>query len=334
MYNQNETVEPINVADEVSRSFLDYSMSVIISRALPDARDGLKPSQRRILYAMHDLSLFPNRQHRKCAKICGDTSGNYHPHGEAVIYPTLVHMAQPWAMREMLVNGQGNFGSVEGDPPAAMRYTEARMTHLGAALMTEMEKDTVDFVPNYDETRTEPTVFPSAFPNLLVNGGTGIAVGMATNIPPHNLIEVIDGICAQIDDPDITLEGLTKHVKGPDFPTGCVILGLAGVNQYLQTGRGSMKVRGKAGVEELKGGREQIVITEIPYNVNRATLVGRIAELVNGKVLTDISAVRDESDENTRVVVELKRDANPKIVINNLYKHTAMESSFAVMDPF
>ena len=187
MYNENEKVEPINVAEEVSRSFLDYSMSVIISRALPDARDGLKPSQRRILYAMHDLSLFPNRQHRKCAKICGDTSGNYHPHGEAVIYPTLVHMAQPWAMRERLVDGQGNFGSVEGDPPAAMRYTEARMTHLGAALMTDMEKDTVDFVPNYDETRTEPTVFPSAFPNLLVNGGTGIAVGMATNMPPHNL---------------------------------------------------------------------------------------------------------------------------------------------------
>src|SRR5437762_1089620 len=331
MYNQNETVEPINVAEEVSRSFLDYSMSVIISRALPDARDGLKPSQRRILYAMHDLSLFPNRQHRKCAKICGDTSGNYHPHGEAVIYPTLVHMAQPWAMREMLVNGQGNFGSVEGDPPAAMRYTEARMTHLGAALMTDMDKDTVDFVPNYDETRTEPTVFPSAFPNLLVNGGTGIAVGMATNIPPHNLAEVVDGICAQIENPDITLDELVKYVRGPDFPTGCAICGVSGIRQYLETGRGNMKVRGKAGVEELKGGREQIVITEIPYNVNRATLVGRIAELVNGKVLTDISAIRDESDENTRVVVELKRDANPKIVINNLYKHTAMESSFAVI---
>ena len=331
MYNQNEKVEPINVAEEVSRSFLDYSMSVIISRALPDARDGLKPSQRRILYAMHDLSLFPNRQHRKCAKICGDTSGNYHPHGEAVIYPTLVHMAQPWAMRETLVNGQGNFGSVEGDPPAAMRYTEARMTHLGAALMTDMEKDTVDFVPNYDETRTEPTVFPSAFPNLLVNGGTGIAVGMATNIPPHNLSEVIDGIWAQIDNPDITLDELMTHVKGPDFPTGCAICGASGIKQYLETGRGSMKVRGKAGVEELKGGKEQIVVTEIPYNVNRATLVERVAELVNGKVLTDITAVRDESDENTRVVIELKRDANPKIVINNLYKHTALESSFAVI---
>jgi len=331
MLNPNEKIEPINVAEEVSRSFLDYSMSVIISRALPDARDGLKPSQRRILYAMHDLSLFPGRQHRKCAKICGDTSGNYHPHGEAVIYPTLVHMAQPWAMRERLVDGQGNFGSVEGDPPAAMRYTEARMTHLGAALMTDMEKDTVDFVPNYDETRTEPTVFPAAFPNLLVNGGTGIAVGMATNIPPHNLSEVIDGICAQIDDPDITLDELMKHVKGPDFPTGCAICGMSGIKQYLETGRGSMKVRGKAGIEELKGGREQIVITEIPYNVNRATLVERIASLVNEKVLTEISAVRDESDENTRVVIELKRDANPKVIIANLYKHTALESSFAVI---
>jgi DNA gyrase subunit A len=331
MLNPNEKIEPVNVAEEVSRSFLDYSMSVIISRALPDARDGLKPSQRRILYAMHDLSLFPGRQHRKCAKICGDTSGNYHPHGEAVIYPTLVHMAQPWAMREPLVDGQGNFGSVEGDPPAAMRYTEARMTHLGAALMTDMEKDTVDFVPNYDETRTEPTVFPAAFPNLLVNGGTGIAVGMATNIPPHNLSEVIDGICAQIDNPDITLEELMAHVKGPDFPTGCVICGVGGVRQYFETGRGSMKVRGKAGVEELKGGREQIIITEIPYGVNRATLVERIAELVNEKVLTDISYVGDQSDENTRIVIELKRDANPKVIIANLYKHTALESSFPVI---
>src|ERR1043166_6043905 len=331
LFAANEKIAKINVAEEIKNSFLDYSMSVIISRALPDARDGLKPSQRRILYAMHDLSLFPNRQHRKCAKICGDTSGNYHPHGEAVIYPTLVHMAQEWAMRETLVDGQGNFGSVEGDPPAAMRYTEARMTHLGAALMTDMDKDTVNFVPNYDETRTEPTVFPAAFPNLLVNGGTGIAVGMATNIPPHNLGEVIDGICAQIDDPDITIDGLMKYVKGPDFPTGCAICGVAGVKQYLETGRGSMKVRGKAGVEEIKGGKEQIVITEIPFNVNRATLVERIAELVNEKVLGDITAIRDESDENTRVVIELKRDANPKIVINNLYKHTAMEGSFPAL---
>ncbi len=330
MYNANEKVEPINVAEEVSRSFLDYSMSVIISRALPDARDGLKPSQRRILYAMQQLSLYPGRKPYKCAKICGDTSGNYHPHGEAVIYPTLVHMAQSWAMRETLIEGQGNFGSVEGDPPAAMRYTEARMTHLGAALMADMDKDTVDFVPNYDERLTEPVVFPAAFPNMLVNGGTGIAVGMATNMPPHNLVEIVDGICAQIDDPEITLDDLMKHVKGPDFPTGCAICGVSGVRQYLETGRGSMKVRGKAGVEEIKGGREQIVITEIPYNVNRATLVERIADLVNDKVLTDISAIRDESDEKTRIVIELKRDANPKIVINNLYKHTSLESSFAV----
>src|SRR5882724_4431517 len=330
MYNQNETIEPINVADEVSRSFLDYSMSVIISRALPDARDGLKPSQRRILYAMHDLSLFPNRQHRKCAKICGDTSGNYHPHGEAVIYPTLVHMAQPWAMRERLVDGQGNFGSVEGDPPAAMRYTEARMTHLGAALMQDMDKDTVDFVPNYDETLTEPTVFPAAFPNLLVNGGTGIAVGMATNMAPHNLGEIVDGICAQIDNPAITLAQLMKHVKGPDFPTGCMLCGMEPIKQYFETGRGSLKVRGKVGVEQVRGGREQIIITEIPYNVNRALLVERIAELVNDKTIPDITAIRDESDENTRVVIELKRDAIAKVVINNLYQFTALESSFAV----
>jgi DNA gyrase subunit A len=305
-------------------------MSVIISRALPDARDGLKPSQRRILFAMERLSLFPNRAHRKCAKICGQTSGDYHPHGEAVIYPTLVHMAQPWAMRERLVDGQGNFGSVEGDPPAAMRYTEARLTHLGSALMEDMEKDTVDFVPNYDESTTEPSVFPAAFPNLLVNGGTGIAVGMATNIPPHNLGEVIDAICAQVDDPDISVEGLIQHIKGPDFPTGCTICGIAGIKQYAETGRGSIRVRGRADSEELKNGREQIVITEIPYNVNRAVLVERIAELVNTKVITDITAVRDESDENTRVVIELKREALPKVVINNLYQHTALETSFSV----
>src|SRR5207247_2271408 len=224
LFAPNEKIEKINVAEEIKNSFLDYSMSVIISRALPDARDGLKPSQRRILFAMHDLSLFPNRQHRKCAKICGDTSGNYHPHGEAVIYPTLVHMAQPWAMRERLVDGQGNFGSVEGDPPAAMRYTEARMTHLGAALMTDMEKDTVDFVPNYDETRTEPKVFPAAFPNLLINGGTGIAVGMATNIPPHNLVEVIDGICEKIDNPDMKMDVVLQHVMGQVFQTDYVNL--------------------------------------------------------------------------------------------------------------
>jgi DNA gyrase subunit A len=332
LFAAGEKIAKINVAEEIKNSFLDYSMSVIISRALPDARDGLKPSQRRILYAMHELGLYPPKKHMKCAKICGDTSGNYHPHGEAVIYPTLVHMAQPWAMRERLVDSQGNFGSVEGDPPAAMRYTEARLTHLGGTLMQDMDQDTVDFVPNYDERLTEPTVFPAAFPNLLVNGGTGIAVGMATNIPPHNLGEIIDGICAQIDDPAITLKGLMKLVKGPDFPTGCMICGLEGIKNYFESGRGSLKVRGKVGIEQIKGGKEQIVVTEIPYGVNRALLVERIAELVNEKEqgFGDITAIRDESDENTRVVIELKRDAIPKVVINNLFKQTSLESSFAV----
>src|SRR5208283_2731303 len=330
LFAANEKIQKINVADEIKNSFLDYSMSVIISRALPDVRDGLKPSQRRILYAMNELGVMPNRKHIKCAKIVGETMGNYHPHGDMAIYPTLVHMAQPWAMREMLIEGQGNFGSVEGDPPASMRYTEARLRHLGAILMLDMDRDTVDFVPNYDGEHQEPTVFPAAFPNLLVNGGTGIAVGMATNMAPHNLGEVIDGICAQIDNPAISLKELMKHVKGPDFPTGCMLCGLDGIRDYFQTGRGSVKVRGKVGLEELKGGREQIVITEIPYNVNRALLVERIADLVNEKIITDITAVRDESDENTRVVIEIKRDALPKVVINNLYQHTALETSFAV----
>ncbi len=328
-YALNEKIAKINVAEEIKASFLDYSMSVIISRALPDVRDGLKPSQRRILYAMEQLSLFPGRKHYKCAKICGDTSGDYHPHGEAVIYPTLVHMAQPWVMREKLIDGKGNFGSIENDPPAAMRYTEARLTHLGAALMQDMDKDTVDFVPNYDERKTEPSVLPAAFPNLLVNGGTGIAVGMATNIPPHNLGEVVDGICAQIDNPEITIPQLMKFIKGPDFPTGGVICGVEGLKQYLTTGRGSIKQRGRVGVEQMKGGREQLVITAIPFNVNRAALEEKIADLVNQKIITDISAMRNESDENTRLVIELKRDAIPKVVINNLFKHTELEKSFS-----
>jgi DNA gyrase subunit A len=330
MYTQNEKVDLVNVADEMSRSFLDYSMSVIISRALPDARDGLKPSQRRILYAMNELGIQPTRKHLKCARIVGETMGKYHPHGDQAIYPTLVHMAQPWAMREMLVDGQGNFGSVEGDPPASMRYTEARLHHLGAVLMTDMDKGTVDFVPNYDETESEPTVFPAAFPNLLVNGGTGIAVGMATNIPPHNLAECINGICAQIDDPDITIDGLMTHIQGPDFPTGCLIQGTSGIRQYFETGRGQVRVRGRVAVEEGRGNRESIIITEIPFNVNRAELVKRIADLVNEKILAGISDVRDESAEDTRVVIELKRDGNAKVLINNLFKHTALESSFSV----
>src|ERR1051325_8637238 len=330
LYAANEKITKINVADEIKNSFLDYSMSVIISRALPDVRDGLKPSQRRILFAMNELGVMPNRKHIKCAKIVGETMGNYHPHGDQAIYPTLVHMAKPWGMRERLGDGQGNFGSVEDDAPASMRYTEARLAPLGAVLMEDMDKDTVDFVPNFDETRTEPSVLPAAFPNLLVNGGTGIAVGMATNMPPHNLGEVIDGIMAQIDNPNITIKELMAHVKGPDFPTGCMVCGMEGVKDYFVKGRGSVKVRGKVGLEQLKGGREQIIISEIPFNVNRALLVERIAALVNEKIITDITAVRDESDENTRVVIEIRRDAIPKVVINNLYKHTALESSFAV----
>src|ERR1041385_4915065 len=254
----NEKVSKVNVAEEIKNSFLDYSMSVIISRALPDARDGLKPSQRRLLFAMfNDLNLQPARKHLKCARIVGETMGKYHPHGDQAIYPTLVHMAQPWAMRETLVDGQGNFGSVEADPPAAMRYTEARLTHLGAILMDDLDKATVDFIPTYDEEHAEPVVLPAAFPNLLVNGGTGIAVGMATNMPPHNLAEIIDGVCAQIDQPSITNTQLMKYIKGPDFPTGCMICGIEGMKQYFETGRGSLKVRGKVGLEELKGGREQ-----------------------------------------------------------------------------
>ncbi len=324
-----ENIKLIAVEEEVKSSFLDYSMSVIISRALPDVRDGLKPSQRRLLFAMSELGVLPNRKHLKCAKIVGETMGNYHPHGDQAIYPTLVNMAQPWGIREQLVDGQGNFGSVEGDPPAAMRYTEARLTHLGNAIMTDLDMDTVDWIPNYDETRVEPVVLPAAFPNLLVNGGTGIAVGMATNMPPHNLGEVVDGICAQIDNPAITNEELMQYIKGPDFPTGCTIHGTAGIREYMQTGHGSVRIRGHAEIHDT-GSREQIIITAIPYGVNRAVLCERIGELATEKIIPEISGVRDESDENTRVVIELKRDARAQVVLNNLYKHTSLATSFSI----
>jgi DNA gyrase subunit A len=331
LFAPSERIDRVNVAEEIGRSFLDYSMSVIISRALPDVRDGLKPSQRRILYAMHELGLLPGRSTSKCAGIVGETMKKFHPHGDQAIYPTLVHMAEPWSMRERLIEGKGNFGSVEGDAPAAMRYTEARLTHLGAILMEDIDKDTVDFQTTYDEKNMEPVVLPAAFPNLLVNGGTGIAVGMATNLAPHNPTEVIDGICAQIDKPDITIaELMKKYIKGPDFPTGCTLIGMEGIKSYFETGRGSVKVRAKLHTEMPKGGKEQIIVTEIPFNVNRAELVSRIAALVNEKELTEITDVRDESDESTRVVIELKRDAIAKVVINKLYKMTALETSFAV----
>ena len=331
LFAPGERIERVNVAEEIGRSFLDYSMSVIISRALPDVRDGLKPSQRRILYAMHELGLLPGRATSKCAGIVGETMKKFHPHGDQAIYPTLVHMAEPWSMRERLIEGKGNFGSVEGDAPAAMRYTEARLTHLGSILMDDIDKDTVNFQTTYDEKNMEPVVLPAAFPNLIVNGGTGIAVGMATNLAPHNLTEVIDGICAQIDKPDITVAELVKkYIKGPDFPTGCTLIGMEGIKSYTETGRGSVKVRAKLHTESPKGGKDQIIVTEIPFNVNRAELVSKIAQLVNDKELTEVTDVRDESDESTRVVIELKRDAIAKVVINKLYKMTAMETSFAV----
>ncbi|WP_193210463.1 DNA gyrase subunit A [Luteolibacter marinus] len=323
-------IKPINVAEELSNSFLEYSMSVIISRALPDVRDGLKPSQRRVLYAMRQLGVTPGKAHVKCAKIVGETMGNYHPHGDSSIYSTLVNMGQPWSMREMLVDGQGNFGSVEGDAAASMRYTEARLHHLGMAMMEDLDKDTVDFQPNYDGSQEEPSVLPSAFPNFLVNGGTGIAVGMATNLAPHNLGEVIDGICAQIDNSEITLEELMQHIKGPDFPVSCEIRGIRGIEEYFRTGRGSMRLRGKVEIEENENGKSIIVIREVPYGVNRAVLQERIAELVNEKTLTGISGMRDLSDEETRIEIELKRDARPQVVVNQLFKLTTLETSFSV----
>ena len=325
-----EHIKPINVAEELSQSFLEYSMSVIISRALPDVRDGLKPSQRRVLYAMRQLGVGPGKPHVKCAKIVGETMGNFHPHGDQSIYSTLVNMGQPWSMRDMLVDGQGNFGSVEGDSAASMRYTEARLHHLGMAMMEDLDKDTVDFQPNYDGSQTEPSVLPSAFPNFLVNGGTGIAVGMATNLAPHNLGEVIDGICAQIDNSEITLHELMQHIKGPDFPVACEIRGIRGIEEYFATGRGSMRLRGKMEIEENAAGRSFIIIRGVPYGVNRATLQERIAELVNEKTLTGISGMRDLSAEDTCIEIELKRDARPQVVMAQLFKLTSMETSFSV----
>src|SRR5271169_3543759 len=284
-YTQNEVIIPRNVEEEVKESYLRYSMSVIISRALPDVRDGLKPSQRRILFAMRQLNLNPGGKHRKCAKISGDTSGDYHPHGEQVIYPTLVRMAQPWMMRYSLVDGQGNFGSVDGDPPAAMRYTEARLTSAAVQLMEDLEKDTVELVPNYDETKKEPLVFPSKFPNLLCNGSSGIAVGMATNIPPHNLTELIKATLLLLDNPQTSVEEIMKVMPGPDFPTGGIICGYRGIKEAFHTGRGKLLLRGLLRVEEMPGkDRQQIVVDEVPYNVNKSRLIEQIAELITNKV--------------------------------------------------
>ena len=331
MYTANEKLSTANITEIMQTAYIDYSMSVIISRALPDARDGLKPVQRRILYAMLRLGLLHNRPYNKCAKVVGEVLGNYHPHGDASVYDTLVRLAQSWVVRYPLINPQGNFGSVDGDPPAAYRYTECRLDQTAEELLRDIDEETVDFAPNYNEETTEPTVLPAALPGLLMNGSTGIAVGMATNIPPHNLDELIVAICAVIDSPRISVAEVVDMIPGPDFPTGGVIAGREGIISYLTTGKGIVRVRGKAHTEELKGGGEQIVITEIPYNVNRASLVTRIADLVSDKLIEGVRDLRDESDENTRIVIELKRGEQAKIVINQLFQKTALESSFGVI---
>ncbi len=313
----------------MKRSYLDYAMSVIVSRALPDARDGLKPVHRRILFAMHEAGYDWNRAYRKSARVVGDVMGKYHPHGDSAIYESMVRMAQDFSMRLLMIDGQGNFGSMDGDPPAAMRYTEARLAKAASLMLTDIDKDTVDFVPNYDDSTQEPSVLPAVFPNLLVNGGSGIAVGMATNIPPHNLGEVIDACCAYLDDPEITLDQLMQHVPGPDFPTGGIVMGRGGLREAYRTGRGSILVRGRAHTEEVRKDREAIIVTEVPYQQNKARLMERIAECVNEKIIEGISDLRDESDrDGVRVVIELKRDANPEIVLNQLYKYTGLQVSF------
>src|SRR5262245_41124392 len=346
--NVNKT--PVNIEDEMKRSYLDYAMSVIIGRALPDVRDGLKPAHRRVLYAMRQMGLASNRAYRKCAKIVGEVIGNYHPHGDAPAYDTLVRLAQDFNMRQTLVDGQGNFGSVDGDPPAAYRYTEARLEALAESLMGDLEKDTVDFQPNFDETTTEPTVLPAPYPNLLVNGSTGIAVGMATNIPPHNLGEVCDGVIWFIETtlmgapgaqgaPGATLsreqklKELIRLIPGPDFPTGGLIVGRRGIHEAYVSGRGGIQVRAKAEVETTrKADREQIIVTEIPYQVNKAKLLERIAELVREKTIEGISDLRDESDRSgMRIVIELKRGEVAEVILNNLYKHTQLQQTFGII---
>jgi len=323
--------EEMPILDELRNSYLNYAMSVIVSRALPDVRDGLKPSQRRILVAMNDLNLGPRSAHRKCAKIVGDTSGNYHPHGDQATYGTLVRMGQSWAMRYMLVDPQGNFGSVDNDPPAAMRYTEARLTAPATEMLADLNYDTVDFVPNYDETRTEPVVLPSRFPNLLVNGSTGIAVGMATNIPPHNLSEVCDALLLVIDDPKCGFKDIMKVLPGPDFPTGGVICGRKGIVDAYTTGRGHLTVRAKAEVESNKKGKDEIIITEIPYTVVKTTIVSKIAECVHDNTMAEVADVRDESDRHgLRIVVEVKKDCDPEIVLNKLWRYTPLQTTFAI----
>src|SRR5579863_2814648 len=325
-------VQPVNIEDEMRRSYLDYSMSVIIGRALPDIRDGLKPVHRRILYAMSEMGLAFNRPTVKCAKIVGQVLGKYHPHGDTAVYDAMVRLAQPWSLRYPLIDGQGNFGSVDGDPPAAYRYTESRLTEIAEELLADIDKDTVDFVANFDDTTVEPLVLPTRIPNLIINGSEGIAVGMATKIPPHNLTEIVDAAITLINNPHATLADLLKHVQGPDFPTGGFIHGRSGITEAYRTGRGRFLMRAKAAIEHVTKDKDAIIVTEIPYQVNKATLIKRIAELVNNKVIDEISDVRDESDrDGMRIVIELKRGCEPQIVLNQLFKHTSMQESFSMI---
>ncbi|MBL7075545.1 DNA gyrase subunit A [candidate division KSB1 bacterium] len=329
---QREKIIPINIEEEMKDSYLDYSMSVIVSRALPDVRDGLKPVHRRVLYGMNDMGLQHNKPYKKSARIVGDVMGKYHPHGDAAIYDTMVRMVQDFSLRYPLVDGQGNFGSIDGDGAAAMRYTEARMAEIAEEILADIEKDTVGFVPNYDDTLKEPSVLPAKLPNLLVNGASGIAVGMATNIPPHNLSEIVDGIVTLIDNPDITADGLMNYIIAPDFPTGGIIYGKRGVRDAYETGRGRVVIRARASVEALKGGRDRIVISEVPYQVNKARLIEKIAELIKEKVITGVSEIRDESDrDGMRVVMELKREGVPEVILNQIYQHTQAQSTFGVI---
>lgn len=332
MDNENNKVVVVNIEEEMKKSYLDYAMSVIVSRALPDVRDGLKPVHRRILYAMNELGLSPDKQYRKSARVVGDVLGKYHPHSDTSVYDAMVRLAQNFNTRYPLVDGHGNFGSVDGDSPAAMRYTEVKMTKLTLEMLRDINKETVDYRPNFDESLKEPIVLPSRFPNLLVNGSSGIAVGMATNIPPHNLGEVIDGIVMLIDNPDVSIDELMDVVKGPDFPTGALIMGMEGIKSAFKTGRGRVVVRAVAEIEDLGKGKSRIVVTELPYQVNKARLIERIAQLVRDKKLEGISDLRDESDrEGMRIVIEIKRDANPRVVLNNLYKHTQLQDTFSII---
>jgi DNA gyrase subunit A len=332
MATVNEKVIPVDIEDEMRGSYIDYSMSVIVARALPDVRDGLKPVHRRVLFGMQELGLAANRAYKKSARIVGEVLGKYHPHGDSAVYDTMVRMAQDFSMRYPLVDGQGNFGSVDGDSPAAMRYTEARLSRIAEEMLKDLQKNTVDFVPNFDDTLTEPSVLPAVVPNLLVNGTSGIAVGMATNIPPHNLGEVVDGCIALIKDESLTDEKLMKFVKAPDFPTGGIIYGFEGVKSAYTTGRGRIVVRAKASIETGKNDRQSIVVTEIPYQVNKANLIEKIADLINEKKLEDIADIRDESDrDGLRIVIDLKRDSNAEVILNNLYKHTQMQATFGVI---